>query len=105
MDFDEEMVAHKEDNSPIMFSEGLKCPRVHATISRVSGYEDSNETFGTFLNFSSCQFQFIAREGNKAAHAMTTEGLRADEDLLWVEDAPSKAMEAVDSDQRFSRPP
>ncbi|KAK8369074.1 hypothetical protein V6Z12_A01G087500 [Gossypium hirsutum] len=50
-------------------------------------------------NFSSCQLQFIAREGNKAAHAMTAEGLRADEDLLWVEDAPSKAMEAVDSDQ------
>ncbi|KAK5770921.1 hypothetical protein PVK06_047081 [Gossypium arboreum] len=45
---------------------------------------------------------FIAQEGNKAAHAIAAEGLRAKEDLLWVEDAPSKAMEAVDSDRRFS---
>ncbi|KAK8308458.1 hypothetical protein V6Z11_D02G059300 [Gossypium hirsutum] len=49
-------------------------------------------------NFSSCPFQFIAREGNVTAHAMAVEGLRKDDDSFWVEDA-------LNSDRRFSRPP
>ncbi|MBA0684748.1 hypothetical protein Goari_026311, partial [Gossypium aridum] len=56
-------------------------------------------------NFSSCRFQFVALEGNGAAHTMVVEGLRIDEDLFWVEDAPLKFLKVVDSDRRFSRPP
>ncbi|KAH1065788.1 hypothetical protein J1N35_030775 [Gossypium stocksii] len=55
--------------------------------------------------FLSCCFQFIAREANRAAHAMAVEGLGAEADLMWVEDAPSKVVEVADSDRRFSRPP
>ncbi|KAK5840387.1 hypothetical protein PVK06_009286 [Gossypium arboreum] len=48
-DFDEEMVSREETSNPIVYSDGLKQPRVQSTISRVSGYEDLNENFGTSL--------------------------------------------------------
>ncbi|KAK5836389.1 hypothetical protein PVK06_012176 [Gossypium arboreum] len=57
------------------------------------------------MNFHSCQFQFIVREGNRAAHAMAIEGLQTNGDLLWTKDAPLKVLEVADSDRQFSRPP
>ncbi|KAH1092119.1 hypothetical protein J1N35_019376 [Gossypium stocksii] len=48
---------------------------------------------------------FIAREGNGAAHAMVVEGMRTEGDSFWVEDAPLKALEVVDSNRQCSRPP
>ncbi|XP_040950366.1 uncharacterized protein [Gossypium hirsutum] len=47
-EFDVEMVAHEEANSPIMYSDRLKRPRIHPIVSRVSDY-DSNETIVTSL--------------------------------------------------------
>ncbi|MBA0752936.1 hypothetical protein Gogos_021277, partial [Gossypium gossypioides] len=49
--------------------------------------------------FHFCRFQFIAREGNGAAHAMAIEGMRTEGDLFWVEDAPLKALEVADSER------
>ncbi|MBA0684747.1 hypothetical protein Goari_026311, partial [Gossypium aridum] len=49
--------------------------------------------------------QNIQQTRNGAAHTMVVEGLRIDEDLFWVEDAPLKFLKVVDSDRRFSRPP
>ncbi|MBA0760086.1 hypothetical protein Gotri_022868 [Gossypium trilobum] len=42
--------------------------------------------------FQCCRFQFIAREGNGAAHVMVVQGMRAEGDSFWVEDEPLKAM-------------
>ncbi|KAK5771303.1 hypothetical protein PVK06_047499 [Gossypium arboreum] len=53
-------------------------------------------------NFSSCRFEFVARDWNSAAHAMAVEGLKRFEDFFWVEDAPVTALEMADSDQRFN---
>ncbi|KAA3487801.1 reverse transcriptase [Gossypium australe] len=53
-------------------------------------------------NFSSCRFEFVARDGNSAAHAMAVEGLKRYEDFFWVEDARVTALEMADSDQRFN---
>ncbi|XP_040942069.1 uncharacterized protein [Gossypium hirsutum] len=53
-------------------------------------------------NFSSCIFEFVARDWNSAAHAMAVEGLKRFEDFFWVEDAPVTALEMADSDQRFN---
>ncbi|MBA0605007.1 hypothetical protein Godav_017623 [Gossypium davidsonii] len=55
--------------------------------------------------FQRCRFQFIAREGNGAAHVMAIEGMRTEGDLFWVEDAPLKALEVADSDRQSGRPP
>nr|KJB09365.1 hypothetical protein B456_001G136500 [Gossypium raimondii] len=55
--------------------------------------------------FQRCRFQFIAREGNGAAHVMAIEGMRTEGDSFWVEDAPLKALEVADSDRRSGRPP
>ncbi|MBA0623280.1 hypothetical protein Godav_008751 [Gossypium davidsonii] len=55
--------------------------------------------------FQCCRFQFIAREGNGAAHALAVEGMRAEGDSFWVEDAPLKFLEVADSDRRNGRPP
>ncbi|MBA0629286.1 hypothetical protein Godav_023867 [Gossypium davidsonii] len=55
--------------------------------------------------FQCCRFQFIAREGNGAAHALAVEGMRAEGDSFWVEDAPLKALEVANSDRRSGRPP
>ncbi|MBA0636001.1 hypothetical protein Godav_024682 [Gossypium davidsonii] len=45
------------------------------------------------------------REKEMGQPAMAVEGLRADEDSFWVEDAPLKVLEVADSDRQFSRPP
>ncbi|KAK5835337.1 hypothetical protein PVK06_011025 [Gossypium arboreum] len=55
--------------------------------------------------FNSCRFQFIARERNGAAHAMTVKGMRTERDSFWVENAPLKALEVADSDRQSIRPP
>ncbi|MBA0720161.1 hypothetical protein Golax_007793 [Gossypium laxum] len=57
------------------------------------------------MKFQCCRFQFIAREGNGAAHVMAVEGMRAEGDLFSVEDAPLKALKVADSDCRSGRPP
>ncbi|KAA3478203.1 reverse transcriptase [Gossypium australe] len=57
------------------------------------------------MHFHSCRIQFIVRKGNQATHAMAVEGLRNEADLLWVEYAPLKVVEVVDSDRQSSRPP
>ncbi|MBA0617342.1 hypothetical protein Godav_026799 [Gossypium davidsonii] len=55
--------------------------------------------------FQCCRFQFIAREGNGAAHALAVEGMQAEGDSFWVEDAPLKVLEVADSDRQSGRPP
>ncbi|MBA0755499.1 hypothetical protein Gogos_021255 [Gossypium gossypioides] len=55
--------------------------------------------------FHCCRFQFVAREGNGAAHALVVEGMQAEGDSFWVEDAPLKVLEVADSDRRSGRPP
>ncbi|KAK8351233.1 hypothetical protein V6Z12_A05G019700 [Gossypium hirsutum] len=55
--------------------------------------------------FRFCRFQFIAREGNGAAHAMAVEGMRIGGDMFWVEEVPLKAMEVADFDRQNSRSP
>ncbi|KAG8483281.1 hypothetical protein CXB51_022345 [Gossypium anomalum] len=55
--------------------------------------------------FNFCRFQFIAREGNRAAHSMAVEGMQTEGDSFWVEDAPLKALKVADSDCRSSQPP
>ncbi|KAE8655129.1 hypothetical protein F3Y22_tig00117034pilonHSYRG00847 [Hibiscus syriacus] len=55
--------------------------------------------------FQSCKFNFIGRNGNRAAHAMATEGLSNTQDRFWIEEAPSKVLQIVDKDRRSSDPP
>ncbi|KAK5840389.1 hypothetical protein PVK06_009288 [Gossypium arboreum] len=53
---------------------------------------------------SDSRIQFIAREGNRAAHAMAVEGLQNEADFLWVEDAPLRVVEEADANRRYSQP-
>ncbi|MBA0732913.1 hypothetical protein Gogos_016972 [Gossypium gossypioides] len=56
-------------------------------------------------SFRFCRFHFVDRSGNKAAHAMTRDGLRRDEDRFWVEEVPDLATVTVDDDCRSVEPP
>ncbi|MBA0672118.1 hypothetical protein Goklo_007348 [Gossypium klotzschianum] len=50
-------------------------------------------------------FRTYNKQKEMGQPAMAVEGLRADEDSFWVEDAPLKVLEVADSDRQFSRPP
>ncbi|KAK5830177.1 hypothetical protein PVK06_013971 [Gossypium arboreum] len=99
-DFDKEIVAYEEASSPIVYSDGLKRPRVQKNIQSAGLTKQTThnqdllpEMRRIWRHFHSCQIQFIACEDDQAAHTMA------------VEDAPLKAVEVVDSDRRSSRPP
>ncbi|MBA0829777.1 hypothetical protein Goarm_014359, partial [Gossypium armourianum] len=51
--------------------------------------------------FVDCQFNFIARLGNQAAHAMAQDGMRRMEDCFWVEEALVLVTTAVDEERRL----
>ncbi|MBA0570849.1 hypothetical protein Golob_004455 [Gossypium lobatum] len=55
--------------------------------------------------FTSCRFEFVAREGNFAAHAMASKAMKHLEDSFWVKEAPLKVLELVNLDRRFYQPP
>ncbi|KAK5793267.1 hypothetical protein PVK06_034408 [Gossypium arboreum] len=52
-------------------------------------------------NFLACRFEFVARGGNSAAHAMA---MRSLENHIWVKDALSRVSELADSDHHFQQP-
>ncbi|MBA0712742.1 hypothetical protein Golax_011820, partial [Gossypium laxum] len=54
--------------------------------------------------FTFYRFEFVAREGNVATHAMASEGMKHSVDFFWVEEAPLKVLELADLDRRFHQP-
>lgn len=55
--------------------------------------------------FTSCRFEFVAREGNVVAHAMASKGMKHLKDSFWVKEAPHKILELINLDRRFHQPP
>lgn len=55
--------------------------------------------------FAACRVEFIAREGNGAAHAMATVGMENQFDAFWVEEGPRRVLEMVDAEIRCIYPP
>ncbi|MBA0672117.1 hypothetical protein Goklo_007348 [Gossypium klotzschianum] len=61
--------------------------------------------FALDLGFTNVILESDSKLKEMGQPAMAVEGLRADEDSFWVEDAPLKVLEVADSDRQFSRPP
>ncbi|MBA0856919.1 hypothetical protein Goshw_004854 [Gossypium schwendimanii] len=51
--------------------------------------------------FTSYRFEFVARKGNVATHAMASQGMKHLVDFFWVEEAQLKVLELAVLDRRF----
>ncbi|MBA0696583.1 hypothetical protein Goari_003125 [Gossypium aridum] len=77
-------------------------------IQPLNYWEDNSElrpiiwdVLNMLKGFTSCRFEFVAREGNVATHAMASKAMKHLEDSFWVKEAPLKVLKLVNLDRLY----
>ncbi|PPS07939.1 hypothetical protein GOBAR_AA12707 [Gossypium barbadense] len=93
---------HLIDDMISIFREIFK-GSIHCAWASVPTYP-SADVKNLVRGFTSCHFEFVAKEGNTTVYAMVPNGMKRSEDSFWVEDALLRVLELTDLNRRFHQP-